>query len=192
MDATTTDRKRPGVTLGILAGGRATRLGGSDKAWSVYRGETLIERTLDALGDAFAARLVGANRDLDRYAAVGLRAVPDRIAGHPGPLAGLDALLAACETELLLTVPVDLRTIPADLVARLLETGEGGAVALDAHGLQPLVALWPAARASNAVANALARGERAAHRIVAELALPEVRFDGADFGNLNAPDDFST
>jgi hypothetical protein len=37
---------------------------------------------------------------------------------------------------------------------------------------------------------ALARGERAVHRIVAGLALPVVHFDGADFGNLNAPEDF--
>lgn len=188
----THDRMRPDITLGILAGGRATRLGGSDKAWSVYRHEILIERTLRAFGDAFPACWVSANRNLDRYATLGVCAIPDRAAGFPGPLAGLDALLAICKTPLLLTVPVDLRAIPRDLLVRLLAMGEGGAVARDASGLQPLVALWPVARARIAVANAMGRGERAAHRIVAELALPLVCFDGADFGNLNAPDDFLT
>jgi molybdopterin-guanine dinucleotide biosynthesis protein A len=186
----TSGRVIPEITLGILAGGRATRLAGSDKAWALYRGETLIERTLWSLGDAFAVRLVSANRDLDRYAALGLRAIPDRAADFPGPLAGLDALLAVCATPLLLTMPVDLRAIPADLVAYLHAAGEGGAVAQDATGLQPLVALWPVDRARIAVAEALARGERAAHRIVAELMLPVACFDGADFGNLNTPADF--
>lgn len=178
------------ITLGILAGGRGTRLGGCDKAWMLYRGETLIERTLHALGDAFAATLVNANRETDRYAALGLRAVRDRVAGFPGPLAGLDALLATCTTQMLLTVPVDLRTIPSDLVERLRSTGQVGAVARDANGMQPLVALWPTARARIVIAEALSRGERAVHRVVAELALPVVPFGDGDFGNLNAPDDF--
>lgn len=178
------------ITLGILAGGRATRLGGDDKAWAVYRGETLIQRSLRVLGDGYAARLISANRDLERYAGLGLQAVPDRIAHFPGPLAALDALLAVCTTPLLLTVPVDLRAIPADLVQRLHAMGEGGAVAQDANGLQPLVAVWPVVRARIAVIEALAHGERAVHRVVADLALTIVRFDNADFGNLNAPDDF--
>jgi len=178
------------ITLGILAGGRATRLGGGDKAWAIYRGEALIERTLQALGDAFAARLVSANRGLERYARLGVHAVPDRIQDFRGPLAGLDALLADCKTPLLLSVPVDLRTIPPDLVARLHAAGEGGAVARDASGLQPLIALWPVERARIAVALALAGGEHAVHRVVDQLGLPLVRFDGADFGNLNTPDDF--
>ncbi|HTD29612.1 MAG TPA: NTP transferase domain-containing protein [Xanthomonadaceae bacterium] len=185
-------RRYQSTTLGILAGGRATRLGSSDKAWAIYRGETLIERILQALGDAFAARCVSANRDIGRYVCLGLPAVADRVAGFPGPLAGLDALLTTCATALLMTVPVDLQTVPADLVQRLHAAGEGGAVAQDANGLQPLVALWPVARARIVVADALARGEHAAHRIVATLALPVVRFDGADFGNLNTPDDFLT
>jgi len=178
------------VTLGILAGGLATRLDGDDKAWSIYRGEPLIERTLHALGDAFATWLVSANDGFARYAGLGVRPVGDRVQGFPGPLAGLDALLAFCETPWLLSVPVDLRTIPHDLVARLRAAGEGGAVAQDASGLQPLIALWPVERARIAVSQALAAGEYAAHRVIAQLDLPVVRFDGADFGNLNTPDDF--
>jgi molybdopterin-guanine dinucleotide biosynthesis protein A len=53
-----------------------------------------------------------------------------------------------------------------------------------------LIALWPVERARIAVSQALSAGEHAAHRVVAQLELPVVRFDGADFGNLNSPDDF--
>ncbi len=180
------------ITLGILAGGRATRLGGTDKAWAVYRGETLIERTLHALGEEFSARLISANRDPERYTRLGMRAVADRVPGFSGPLAGLDALLSICATPLLFTVPVDLRVIPRDLLTRLLAEGEGGAAAQDTNGLQSLIALWPANRARSVVRQALTQGEGAVHRIVAELALHVAHFDGADFGNLNAPEDFLT
>ena len=180
------------ATLGLLAGGQATRLQGRDKAWVDYRGQALVERTLSALADqhAFTATLVSANRGIERYQGLGVSAVRDRIAGFPGPLAGIEALLEACTTPILLTVPVDLRTIPPDLFARLLAAGEGGAVARDATGLQPLVAIWPVARARERVAAAFARGDTAVHGVVAALALPVVRFDEADFGNLNTPGDF--
>jgi len=177
------------VTLGLLAGGRATRLQGRDKAWMRFDGLPLVERTLTALHHDFAARWISANRYADRYEPLGLRAVPDRIPGFPGPLAGIDALLAACATPWLLTVPVDLRSLPTGLVAKLI-AGENGAVAHDATGLQPLVAVWPVARARIAVAEAFARGDAAVHKVVAALDLPVVHFDGADFGNLNTPEDF--
>ena len=177
-------------TLGILAGGRGTRLGGRDKAWEIFHGQPLIERTMQALPACFAERLVSANRDTSRYLSLELRVVADRLPDRPGPLAGIDALLAACDTPWLLTVPVDLRRIPHDLGERLFPAGEGGAVAQDMRGLQPLVALWPVARSRKPVADALERGDGAVHRIVAQLSLAIVRFDDADFGNLNAPADF--
>ncbi|MBS0193558.1 MAG: NTP transferase domain-containing protein [Proteobacteria bacterium] len=185
---------QPSLTLGLLAGGRATRLGGRDKAWTKFDGQPLVARTLSALQaqHPYAECLVSANRNTDRYPALGLRAIPDRIADFPGPLAGIDALLAACSTHWLLTVPIDLRTIPSDLLARLHAAGEGGAVAHDASGLQPLVALWPVARSREVVGAALARGEAAVHRVVATLALNVVRFDNSVFGNLNSPEDFLT
>jgi molybdopterin-guanine dinucleotide biosynthesis protein A len=177
-------------TLGILAGGRATRLGGRDKAWEICQGRSLIERTSQAFIEGFAERLVSANRDAQRYAALGLRVVADRVPDRPGPLAGIDALLAACGTPWLLTVPVDLRWLPCDLGERLFSAGEVGAVAQDTSGVQPLVALWPVARSKGPVADALARGDGAVHHIIARLSLPMVHFDGADFGNLNTPVDF--
>lgn len=184
----------PSLTLGLLAGGRATRLGGRDKAWTVFDGQPLVARTLAALQarHRFAECLVSANRNFDRYPALGLRAIPDRLPDFPGPLAGIDALLDACSTPWLLTVPIDLLVIPNDLLAGLQAAGEGGAVACDASGLQPLVAMWPVARSREVVADALARGEAAVHRVVATLALHVVRFDNVAFGNLNTPEDFLT
>lgn len=183
-----------GLALGLLAGGRATRLGGADKAWVSCGGQSLFVRTVAAVSNQhhFAARLVSANRDPERYAPSGFAVIADRIAGFPGPLAGIEALLGVCHTDWLLTLPIDLRTIPADLVLRLRAAGDDGAVAVDAGGLQPLVAIWPVARARIAVAAALARGDGAVHRVVADLALTPVAFAPVAFGNLNTPEDLQS
>ena len=113
---------RDKVTLGILAGGRATRLGGVDKAMLQYRGNTLLSRTVDAAGSGFCATLLSYNGDnsvvvLDpRWQVLG-----DLRAGFPGPMAGLETMLVACETDWLLTLPVDARDVPADLCTQLMQ-----------------------------------------------------------------------
>lgn len=181
-----------GVALGILAGGQGRRLGGADKAWLDYRGQPLILRLLHRLGNQVDRVIVSANRDPGRYRAHGLEVVADRHPGGLGPLAGIDALLSACDTSWLLTAPVDLRDIPADLVSRLAAAaGPAGAVACDDDGPQPLVALWRVAATAEAAASALANRDLAVHRLQTRLALAPVLFSGLRFGNLNTPEDFA-
>lgn len=179
----------PDVTIGILAGGRASRLEGRDKAWLERGGVAQIvrwQRRLAAQGGAF---LVSANRDLPRYAAHGLDAVPDRIA-HAGPLSGLDALARATRTPWLMTLPVDLVEINDCLLRTLMHhAGTQGAFAGDADGVQPLIALWPVAALRDAVDPALASGDYAVRALQASLGMKRVDFDGVRFGNLNTPQD---
>ena len=181
------------VTLGVLAGGRGSRLGGADKAWCEYRGRALIDRVLASAGEGFAARAISHPQADPRFAARGLAAVADRRGGFRGPLAGIDALLSACATPWLLTVPVDVRELPEDVYPRLagaVAVPTRGAVAVDAEGLQPLLALWPVAAAYPAVASALTDGRSAVHPLMAELDFAPVAWPGRVFGNLNTPDDF--
>ena len=44
-----------------------------------------------------------------------VRSIEDMRPDHPGPLAGIEALLGACNAPWLLTVPVDLAQVPEDL-----------------------------------------------------------------------------
>jgi len=180
---------REDITLGILAGGRATRLQGRDKAWLARAGVPQVQRIATRFGAETVAVLVSANRDLPRYARVDLDAVPDRIAGA-GPLSGLDALAAACRTPWLFTLPVDL-VDANDCVLRTLvaQRSDHGASAQDDDGPQPLVALWRVDALREAVAAALAANEFAVHTLQARLDLPAVRFEGVRFGNLNTPED---
>ena len=180
------------ITLGILAGGRATRLGGADKAWLQRGGIAQATRWRERFAAEVSAMLISANRQLERHALAGLGPVPDRVAGNPGPLAGLDALADACRTPWLLTIPVDLVEIGPHLLADLIDAANAdGACGWDDDGLQPLIALWhvPALRA--AVAAALAADELAVQTLHRRLDLAQVHFHGLRFGNLNTPADLS-
>ena len=180
--------ERGALTLGILAGGRATRLGGRDKAWLQRDGVPQVVRIARRFDAECGAVLVSANRDLSRYAEHGLRAVADEVADI-GPLGGIDMLCAHCETPWLLTMPVDIVDANDCLLRTLANAGDDGAVADDGDGLQPLVALYRVEALREAVAAATAAGDFSVQAMQQRMALARVRFAGLRFGNLNTPAD---
>lgn len=177
------------ITLGLLAGGKATRLGGIDKAWLERDGVPQVLRWQRRFSDEVSALLVSANRDPGRYAAHDLIAVPDRTP-DAGPLGGLEALAAACATPWLFTLPVDLVGTNDCLLRTLANLrGDDGAFAVDDDGTQPLVALWRCDALRVACAEALVAGDCAIHALQSRLKMARVVFSGFRFGNLNTPDD---
>jgi molybdenum cofactor guanylyltransferase len=179
------------VTLGILAGGRATRLGGVDKAWLRRGGIPQVLRLSRRFKGQVATVFISANRDLDRYGVHGLAAVADRSA-DAGPLGGLEALANACMTPWLLTLPVDVIGVNECLLASLAAAaGERGAFAVDEDGPQPLVALWPSIRLRECATSAIVRDALSVQALQQTLAMTEVRFAGVRFGNLNTPADLA-
>lgn len=179
---------RSQVTLGILAGGRASRLGGRDKAWLQRAGIPQVVRLARSFDAECSAVLVSANASLERYAEHGLSVVSDSVS-DVGPLAGLQALATACATPWLLTLPVDVIGTNECLLRTLAEAGDAGAVTEDDDGLQPLVALYRVELIRVAINSALAAGEHAVQAMQARLGMPRVRFAGLRFGNLNTPED---
>jgi len=107
------------ITGLVLAGGLGRRMGGVDKGLSLLDGEPLVEHIIRRLAPQVGRLIINANQNHDTYAGFGYPVVGDRIEGHAGPLAGLEAGLAACTTPYLLTVPCDSPFLPADLVSRL-------------------------------------------------------------------------
>ncbi|MFS8063560.1 MAG: molybdenum cofactor guanylyltransferase [Luteimonas sp.] len=178
-----------GITLGILAGGRATRLGGCDKAWLERDGVPQVLRMSRRFASEVSGVLVSANHPDPRYRLLGLTVVADRVS-DAGPLCGLDALAAACSTSWLLTVPVDLVGVNECLVPTLIASaGDNGAFAQDDDGLQPLVALWRIESLRCAVKEAMKASEHAIQALQARMDMACVRFTGVRFGNLNTPAD---
>ncbi|CAN5586138.1 molybdenum cofactor guanylyltransferase MobA [soil metagenome] len=175
------------VTLGILAGGAGSRLGGCDKAWLQRDGEALVVSLARRMSLQVDAVMVSANRNPERYLRHGLRSIHDRVHGV-GPLGGLDALADACRSPWLLTLPVDLLSLPDDLLQRLQAAGHG-AFAKDSDGPQPLVALWQTKRLRDAASAAVDAEDHAVHALQARLGMPAVDFTPLRFGNLNTPAD---
>lgn len=177
------------ITLGLLAGGKATRLGGIDKAWLERDGVPQVLRWQRRFSGEVSALLVSANRDPGRYTAHDLIVVPDRTP-DAGPLGGLEALAAACATLWLFTLPVDLVGTNDCLLRTLANLrGGDGAFAVDDDGAQPLVALWRRDALRVACAEALVAGDCAIHALQSRLKMARVVFSGFRFGNLNTPDD---
>ena len=128
------------VSAMILAGGRATRMGGHDKGLIPLAGQPMIQHVIDAIAPQVAHLAINANRNHTDYAALGYPIISDEIIDYQGPLAGMAAGLAWSPSELLLMLPCDGPLVPDDLVARLLATlGDGDvAVAHDGERLQPV------------------------------------------------------
>ncbi len=116
------EHNTPAITALILAGGRGTRMGGTDKGLQNFRGLPLALHTLMRLQLQTMAPqevLINANRNLSAYESLGVPVWPDSIDGFAGPLAGFLTGLERCETPWLLTVPCDTPLFPLDLVERL-------------------------------------------------------------------------
>ena len=183
---------RDALTLGVLAGGRGSRLGGCDKAWIVRDGLSQIARMARRFEGEVARVLVSANHDAARFEAMGFDVVADRVADL-GPLGGLDALANACTTPWLLTVPVDLVSVNDCLLPTLASAGGQGASVEDDDGPQPLVALWhvEALRSSFPRRREPRLDDLSVQSLQLALGMPRIRLNGVRFGNLNTFDDLA-
>ena len=109
------------ITGLILAGGRGSRMGGVDKGLQPHLGVPLALHALGRLTPQVGKVMINANRNLASYESMGVLVWPDEVPDYAGPLAGILAGLAHCETPYLVTVPCDTPNFPLDLVERLVQ-----------------------------------------------------------------------
>ncbi|GAB4293971.1 MAG: molybdenum cofactor guanylyltransferase MobA [Roseovarius sp.] len=198
----------------ILAGGRATRMGGGDKGLLVLdenSGTTILDHVIDRLAGQVTALALSANGDPARFARFGLPVLADPLPGHVGPLAGVLAGLdwaAGRGARAIVTVAADTPFFPRDLVARLCAAAAGQAHPLvlaatarargehtrsmSGAGLvrHPTFGLWPVALRDDLRA-ALAGGLRKVVLWTEPHGGREALFDAAQdpFFNVNTPED---
>lgn len=188
----------------ILAGGRATRMGGGDKGLRRVGGRRLMDHVIDRLAPQVGVLAISANGDPARLAGFGLPVLADSLPDHPGPLAGVLAGLdwaAAQGARAVVTAAADTPFFPRDLVARLLAAaGPSGlclAASPDADGrLQrhPTFGLWPVALRDDLRA-ALTGGLRKIVLWTDGHGAGTARFDSRPFDpffNINTPEDIAT
>lgn len=182
----------------ILAGGASSRMG-RDKLSLTVDGIPLVRRVENALSTHCDELLVAGVAE--RLPAIPqARPVPDLRPGRQGPLAGIEAGLAAARNPRVFVVAGDLPLLPRDLVGyflSLLSREPASAVVPRYGGLHPLCAAYDREVCST-VSAALDAGERSVSRFL--RGLRGVRYvDEAElmrFGdpavflmNVNSPED---
>jgi molybdenum cofactor guanylyltransferase len=108
------------VSAIILAGGRATRMGGEDKGLLLLQKKPLIQHVIERLKPQADEILINANREITQYQMLGYPVLQDENADFIGPLAGFCLGLQHAKHEYVLTVPCDSPSLPLDLADRLL------------------------------------------------------------------------
>ncbi|MCU6176223.1 molybdenum cofactor guanylyltransferase MobA [Citrobacter cronae] len=107
------------ITGVVLAGGKARRMGGTDKGLLELDGKPLWRHVADTLALQVDTVVVNANRHRDIYQQSGLKVIPDALADFPGPLAGMLSVFLQQAGDWFLFCPCDMPYIPHDLVSRL-------------------------------------------------------------------------
>lgn len=187
---------RTDTTALILAGGQASRMGGSDKGLLDCAGRPMIERILARVTPCVDAILISANRNIDRYRRYGYPVLEDERADFPGPLAGIARGLEHCSTGWLWVVPCDAPLFDARLLARLTDACRGpqilGAVPMEGGRMHTTFALLR--RGSLASLRAyLHQDKRAVRDWLKTLPAAEVDCDDHPewFVNLNTPEELA-
>ena len=187
---------REQVTGVILAGGRATRMGGVDKGLVPIGGRPMIAWVIDALRPQVAGVTINANRNHESYGEFGCPVIDDGDSEFRGPLAGMASAMRIARTPYIAVAPCDSPLLCGELVERLYaaaaSSGSPVAVAHDGERLQPVFALL-ACDLLQDLAGYLDDGQRKIDRWYARHGYESVDFsDVADsFANINAPEDRS-
>ena len=178
------------ITGVILAGGQGRRMGSVDKGLKPLRGRPMVAWVIERFGPQVDELLINANQNVETYASLGYRIIPDEIAGFAGPLAGLHRGLSEAAHELVATAPCDSPFLPRDLIVRLRSAldRENAQLAVARTGDQPHPVFCLCRKSVlPGLTEFLAGGGRKIDAWYSKLKVAEVRFDdeAAAFSNVN-------
>ena len=199
--------ERDRIAGAILAGGRATRYGGANKAaLDVGDGRTLLQHIWAEMSAAGVGEVVVCSNDEAAKAAPGLKAVPDS-RPHLGPLAGVEAALThfgglggepagqpRCDATVLLAC--DMPGVTAAVISVLLDAFRGSAARIVVaetadFSWQPLCSVVHNGILADVRAS-LDAGQLGVQRLWRKLGAVGVRFaDDRPFFNVNTPEDMA-
>ncbi len=187
---------REGITGVLLAGGRGSRMGGTDKGLALLGGQPMAAWVLARLAPQVDELIVNANQNAACYAAFGYPVFGDDLPDFAGPLAGLHAALVRARQPLVVSAPCDSPFLPNDLVARLaaaLHAAQADVAVAKTHGqVHPVFCLCRRKLAGH-LHEFLAGGGRGMARWHSSLKVVEVPFDDeeAAFRNINTHEELT-
>ena len=186
------------VTSVLLAGGRASRMGGRDKAFAAVGGEPIAARTLRLFCALFPQVVVATNRP-ERFRALGAETVADVFAGC-GPLAGIHTAMRVARHSHVFVAACDMPGLDADVIRFLVgRVGDADAVVPRwDHDIEPLHAVY-AVRLADRIADALRGGRHAIRELlpllrvdyVGEDELARIRGTARSMLNVNTPEELA-
>ena len=184
-----------GVSGLILAGGKATRMDGANKALMPFLGRAMISHVIERLSPQVDEILINANQDIPDYQAFNLPVLADAISGLPGPLAGLHTGLEASQHDWILCVPCDSPLLPSNLAKQLIQAAikEDADIAIAKTEVQnhPVFCLCKKSLAAD-LAQYLHQGGRKVSEWQQTQRYIEVHFDDETaFSNINTFEDLA-
>ncbi|HEY3588983.1 MAG TPA: molybdenum cofactor guanylyltransferase MobA [Buttiauxella sp.] len=182
------------VTGVVLAGGRATRMGGRDKGLIKLNGQPLFEHVISKLVPQVDKVVISANRNIAEYQSVGLPVLSDTLPDYPGPLAGMLSAMQHLSSEWFLFCPCDTPNIPGTLACQLWsQKGESACVWVnDGERDHPTIVLLHR-RIISQLKQYLNSGERRVMVFLREAGGRAVVFpnQAQNFINVNTPEDLA-
>jgi molybdopterin-guanine dinucleotide biosynthesis protein A len=191
-----TRESRP-LAAAILAGGRARRMAGVNKATLPVGERRIIDRQLTLLRQVADPVFIVSSGHRDAFADLAVDVVPDLTPGA-GPLGGIYTALVSSTQPRTLVVACDMPFLTLPLLVHLTRDSDADLVIpRSAAGLEPLCAVWSAA-AADAIRRRIERGQLKAALVVEELRVEEIGPEvlascdphGLLFVNVNTPHDY--
>ncbi len=189
---------RTSVAGVIVAGGRASRMGGRDKAFAAVGGEPIAVRTIRLFHRLFPQVLVATNRP-ERFRGLGVETVADVYPGS-GPLAGIHAALLASRHPHAFVAACDMPGLEAGVIRFLVDRirGQDAIVPRWEGDIEPLHAIY-AVRCLPAIEASLGAGRYALRDFlggidvdyVTEVELRAVRGAAQSLTNVNTPEELA-
>lgn len=180
------------VTGVVLAGGRATRMGGLDKGLINLNGQPLFEHVMSKLAPQVGSMVISANRNIEIYQSFGIDVLSDTLPDYPGPLAGMLSAMQHLSGEWFLFCPCDTPNIPDDLAYKLwMQKGESYAVWVnDGERDHPTITLMHRKLVTD-LEQYLAAGERRVMLFLRKVGGKPILFANQmqNFINVNTPKD---
>jgi molybdopterin-guanine dinucleotide biosynthesis protein A len=180
----------------ILAGGKANRMGGINKAFIEVGGERLIDRTMRIYGALFGEIIISTNSPLE-YLGFDARIVTDIYKGK-GPLGGIHAGLLHATCEHAFVSACDMPYLSEAFIRHMIaQAGDHDLVVpVTARGFESLHAIY-SRNCLPVIESQIARDELKVALLFRKFKTREVhgdeirRFDPEErlFANLNRPDD---
>ena len=198
MTQTPITSKQSMIAGAILAGGKARRFGGQNKARLIIQGHSIIERQV-ALLRAVADEVFLVGHDPSRFADLGLPVFPDRVSGA-GALGGILTALESTSADRVLVIACDMPFLEEGLLRALAARSESGdgAWVRTARGPEPLVACYRQQardRIREAIESAHFKAAALGERLtMQELTEEEVSAFGPVerlLANVNTPEDYA-